>query len=123
MRGAPYPSSFRRNVSQAAGHRAERLPPRADPLWGDPGFLRKEAGAGDREERGRQAEVSVKPGGRHGGLPHSDSCALRFGDLGSCYLGDKAHLALEISPSLSISVANNQMQVLYLLCCKLDSLV
>lgn len=66
----------------------------------------------------------MKPGGRHGGLPHSDSGALKFGDLGSCYLGDNAHLALEISPPrpppLSISVASIHMQVSDLLCCKLD---
>lgn len=85
-------------VSPAAGHRAERPPPRADLLPGRPKLPEKGGGGWQPGGEKAPAEVSVKPGGRRGGVPHAVSSYLKFEDLGSCLLlKEQRASVLEIS--------------------------
>lgn len=71
------------NVSRAAGHRAERPPPRAVPLPGRPKLPEKGGGGWGLGRERAPAEMSVRPRRRHGGVSHTGTSALKFGELGS----------------------------------------
>lgn len=103
------------SVSQAPGHKAERPPPRADPLPGRPKL--PEIGGGGWQ-RGRERAPAVKPRGDKGGAIRRVSSALKFGNTVSCYLEDKGQPALEVySLTLTLnSMTNNYMQVFDLHC-------
>lgn len=101
-RQAPLLSAL--NVSGAARHRAERPPPRADPLPGRPKLPEKGGGGCRRGGERAPAEVYVKPRGRHGAFSIVSS-SLKFGVL--FLRGQRALCLGNISPSFSISVTNN----------------
>lgn len=68
-----------RMSAELPGTEPRGLPQGQTRSQGDPSFQRKEAGAGDGDERGRQQRC-LKTRGRHVGVPHTVVSAVKFGD-------------------------------------------